>query len=62
MKGLRRVDVSVRRDTDPEGSTIVTLAGFMRPDNDDIRRPPAPTGTSTAGPRITVAQDEGTDE
>ena len=29
VKGLRRIDVSVRRDTDPDGSTIVTLAGFM---------------------------------
>ena len=29
VKGLRRIDVSVRRDTDPDGSAIVTLAGFM---------------------------------
>jgi general secretion pathway protein I len=29
VKGLRRVDVSVRRDTDPEGSSIATLAGFI---------------------------------
>jgi general secretion pathway protein I len=29
VQGLRRIDVSVRRDTDPEGSSIATLAGFM---------------------------------
>jgi len=29
VKGLRRIDVSVRSDTDPEGSSITTLAGFM---------------------------------
>jgi general secretion pathway protein I len=29
VKGLRRIDVSVRRDTDPEGSAITTLAGFI---------------------------------
>ena len=29
VKGLRRIDVSVRRDSDPDGSTIVTLAGFI---------------------------------
>ena len=29
VKGLRRIDVSVRRDTDPEGSSIATLAGFI---------------------------------
>ena len=29
VKGLRRIDVSVRRDTDPDGSIIVTLAGFI---------------------------------
>lgn len=29
VKGLRRIDVSVRRDADPEGSSIATLAGFI---------------------------------
>ncbi len=29
VKGLRRIDVSVRRDTDPDGSAIATLAGFI---------------------------------
>lgn len=29
VDGLRRIDVSVRRDTDPEGSSIATLAGFI---------------------------------
>jgi len=29
VKGLRRIDVSVRRDSDPEGSSIATLAGFI---------------------------------
>ena len=29
VQGLRRIDVSVRRDTDPEGSSIATLAGFI---------------------------------
>jgi general secretion pathway protein I len=29
VQGLRRVDVSVRRDGDPEGSSLVTLAGFV---------------------------------
>lgn len=27
--GLRRIDVSVRRDSDAEGTAIVTLAGFI---------------------------------
>lgn len=29
VKGLRRVDVSVRRDADPEGGSIATLGGFV---------------------------------
>ena len=29
VQGLRRIDVSVRRDGDPEGSSLVTLAGFV---------------------------------
>jgi general secretion pathway protein I len=29
VEGLRRIDVSVRRDADPEGSSIATLAGFI---------------------------------
>ncbi|HKX98311.1 MAG TPA: type II secretion system minor pseudopilin GspI [Steroidobacteraceae bacterium] len=29
VQGLRRVDVSVRRDEDPENSSIVTLSGFV---------------------------------
>lgn len=29
VKGLRRIDVSVRRDSDPEGTSIATLAGFI---------------------------------
>lgn len=29
VKGLRRIDVSVRRGTDPDGSSIATLSGFM---------------------------------
>src|SRR6188508_87844 len=29
VKGLRRIDVSVRRDTDPEDSSLVTLSGFV---------------------------------
>lgn len=29
VRGLRRIDVSVRRDEDPENSSIVTLAGFV---------------------------------
>ena len=29
VQGLRRVDVSVRRDADPENSSIVTLSGFV---------------------------------
>jgi general secretion pathway protein I len=29
VQGLRRIDVSVRRDEDPDGSTLVTLAGFV---------------------------------
>ncbi len=28
VDGLRRIDVSVRRDSDPEDSALVTLAGF----------------------------------
>ncbi len=29
VRGLRRIDVSVRRDEDPENSSIMTLAGFV---------------------------------
>ena len=29
VQGLRRIDVSVRRDEDPENSSIVTLSGFV---------------------------------
>ena len=29
VQGLRRIDVSVRRDADPENSSIVTLSGFV---------------------------------
>ena len=29
VQGLRRIDVSVRRDDDPENSSIVTLSGFV---------------------------------
>ena len=29
VQGLRRIDVSVRRDEDPEDSSIVTLSGFV---------------------------------
>jgi general secretion pathway protein I len=29
VQGLRRIDVSVRRDDDPENSSIVTLSGFI---------------------------------
>jgi len=29
VQGLRRIDVSVRRDGDPEDSSLVTLAGFV---------------------------------
>jgi general secretion pathway protein I len=29
VQGLRRIDVTVRRDEDPEGASLVTLAGFI---------------------------------
>jgi general secretion pathway protein I len=29
VRGLRRIDVSVRRDGDPENTSIVTLSGFV---------------------------------
>ncbi len=29
VQGLRRIDVSVRRDGDPDGSSLVNLAGFV---------------------------------
>ena len=29
VEGLRRIDVSVRRDEDPENSSLVTLSGFV---------------------------------
>jgi general secretion pathway protein I len=29
VQGLRRIDVSVRRDEDPENSSMVTLSGFV---------------------------------
>jgi general secretion pathway protein I len=29
VRGLRRIDVSVRRDGDPDDSSIVTLSGFI---------------------------------
>jgi general secretion pathway protein I len=41
VQGLRRIDVSVRRDEDPENSSIVTLAGFVGATA--IAAPPAAT-------------------
>jgi general secretion pathway protein I len=29
VQGLRRIDVTVRRDEDPEGASLVSLAGFI---------------------------------
>ena len=29
VRGLRRIDVGVRRESDPDGSTLVNLAGFV---------------------------------
>lgn len=29
VQGLRRIDVTVRRDEDPDGSSLATLAGFV---------------------------------
>jgi general secretion pathway protein I len=29
VQGLRRIDVTVRRDEDPEGTSLVALAGFV---------------------------------
>lgn len=29
VEGIRRIDVSVRREEDPEGASIVTLSGFV---------------------------------
>jgi general secretion pathway protein I len=29
VQGMRRIDVSVRRDEDPEGGSLVTLSGFV---------------------------------
>lgn len=41
VQGLRRIDVSVRRDEDPENSSIVTLSGFVG-------------ATATAAPPVSV--------
>ena len=41
VQGLRRIDVSVRRDDDPENSAIVTLSGFVG-------------ATATAAPQATL--------
>ncbi len=41
VQGLRRIDVSVRRDEDPENATLVALAGFVG-------------ATATASPASTV--------
>lgn len=52
VKGLRRVDVSIRRDTDPEGSSIATLAGFIG--QTSAASPPSPLnwyrGDGSGGP------------
>jgi general secretion pathway protein I len=40
VQGLRRIDVSVRRDEDPEDSSIVTLSGFIGATA--VAAPPAP--------------------
>ena len=52
VKGLRRIDVSVRRDTDPEGSAITTLAGFIG--QTSTAAPPSPIdwyrGDGSGGP------------
>jgi type II secretion system protein I len=41
VEGLRRIDVSVRRDGDPEDSSLVTLAGFV-----------GATATASASPNL----------
>jgi len=41
VQGLRRIDVSVRGDDDPEGSSIVSLAGFVGATS--IAAPPSST-------------------
>jgi len=45
VRGLRRIDVGVRRESDPEDAALVTLAGFVG-------------ATATASPVSTVDWDE----
>ena len=58
VQGLRRIDVSVRGDDDPDGSSIVSLAGFVGA----TATAAPPSGTSwygEAGPADPGEQDEG---
>src|SRR5262245_20406611 len=48
VEGLRRIDVSVRRDGDPDGSSLVTLAGFV-----------GATATASASPNMDWYQFNG---
>lgn len=65
VKGLRRIDVSVRRDADPDGSSIATLAGFIGqtataapPSNPDWYRR---EGAGGPGDGADGGEDEGSD-
>ena len=60
VKGLRRIDVSVRRDTDPDGSTIVTLAGFMG--QTISSSPPSSTDWNAGGGPQDPSDQDGGDE
>ncbi len=48
VQGLRRIDVSVRRDEDPENSSMVTLSGFVG-------------ATATAAPQAVLDWYQGVD-
>ncbi|MGH6885269.1 MAG: hypothetical protein ACREGK_04260, partial [Geminicoccales bacterium] len=58
VQGLRRIDVSVRGDDDPDGSSIVSLAGFVGA----TATAAPPSGTDwygEAGPGDPGEEDEG---
>jgi general secretion pathway protein I len=48
VDGLRRIDVSVRRDSDPEGSSLANLAGFVGATATST--PPSPTPWASGEP------------
>lgn len=61
VQGMRRIDVSVRRDGDPEDSSLVTLAGFVGA-TATASPPTIPDWYNMNGPGGTGGEDETGDQ